>query len=383
MSKIIYLDYHSTTPCDPRVISQMMPYFNGDFANPSNNYHYLGRKASSSIEEAREKIAELIKADTGQIIFTSGATESNNLAILGAARGYKGKRKKIITTPIEHKSVIKSFAYLERHGFDLAFLPVDHTGTVISDCAKDIIDENTLLVSIHVANNEIGTIQPVDKIANMAHEKGAFVHCDAAQATGKIPLNVCDLNIDFLSISAHKLYGPKGVGGLYIKKHRSIPLEPLFWGGDQERELRPGTYNVPGIVGFGEACQICQREMKAEAIKTKELRDLLEYSLVDCIQDIKINGNINNRLSGNSNIIFPGIEGDALLLNLPQLALSIGSACNTGALEPSYVLTAIGLPREAASSSIRFGIGRFTTEVEIREAVDLIRNAYFHLLEKL
>lgn len=361
----------------------MLPYFEEDYANPSNNYHYAGRMVQSHIEEARRKIASIINANEKEIIFTSGATESNNLAILGLARTYQGKRNKIVTTPIEHKSVLKSCEYLEKHGLVIDYLDVDHTGAVILESAKDIIDETTLLVSIQACNNEIGTIQPLVEISNIAKESGALVHCDAAQAVGKIPVDVAHFDVDFLSISSHKLYGPKGVGALFIRKGLRRSLEPLYWGGDQELGLRPGTHNVPGIIGMAEACLICEEEMVLESSETKDLRDLFERSLKKNIPDIKFNGNEHNRLPGNSNITFPGVEGDALLLNLPQLALSIGSACNTGAIEPSYVLTAIGLSREYANSTIRIGIGRFTTEAEIMTAVKEITDAYNLLLNKV
>jgi cysteine desulfurase len=359
----------------------MLPYFEVEFSNPSNSYHYAGRKAFNSIEEAREKVAALISANAKEIIFTSGATESNNLAILGVARSYRGNRRKIVTTPIEHKSVLKSFEYLATHGFNIEYLPVDSTGTVTIEEAKEIIDETTLLVSIQAANNEIGTIQPVNEVSSIAQQKGALVHCDAAQAVGKIQIDVSLLGVDYLSISSHKLYGPKGVGALFLKKKRKLTLEPLFWGGDQEQGLRPGTYNVPGVVGFGEACSICKREMEADTNKIGELRGFLEDHLKKSIP-IRINGKLKHRLPGNSNITFPGVEGDALLLNLPQLALSIGSACNTGAIEPSYVLTAIGLSREDANSSIRIGIGRFTTQSEILSAINYISAAYWSLLKR-
>lgn len=383
MAKLIYLDYHSTTPCDPRVVEAMMPYFSVEFANPSNSYHLAGRKSLSSIEEAREKIADLIGAQPKEVVFTSGATESNNIAILGVANAYNGKRKKLVTTKIEHKSVLKSFERLTKQGFDLGYLPIDKHGNVIIDAAKEIIDENTLLVSVQSANNEIGTIQLVDRIADIAHEKGALIHCDAVQTVGKLQIDLNSLDVDLLSISAHKIYGPKGVGGLYINSNRKLPIEPLLWGGDQEGSLRPGTYNVPAIVGFGEACLICKSEMTDETRRIKELRDFFELNLYKIIPDLKINGNLQNRVPGNSSITFPGIDGDALLLNLPQLALSMGSACNTGAIEPSYVLMSIGLSHEIARSTIRVGIGRFTTNKDINNTIYFIQGAYLNLNDRV
>ena len=383
MSNLIYLDYHSTTPCDPRVVKAMLPFFTSECANPSNSYHLAGRKALNKIEDSRGMISALIGAQPSEIILTSGATESNNIAILGIAHAYQGDRKKIVTTEIEHKSVLKPIECLEKQGFDVGYLPLDETGTIMIEDIDDIIDENTLLVSVQAANNEIGTIQPVDLLASKAHDMGAIFHCDAAQAVGKVPVNVKKLDVDLLSISAHKLYGPKGVGALYVKRDRKLALEPLVWGGDQEKNLRPGTYNVPGIVGFGEACKLCKDEMAEEALRIEGFRDLLEQGLIEKIDDLMINGNKQNRLFGNSSITFPGIEGDALLLNLPHLALSIGSACNTGVIEPSYVLTSIGIPRDLATSTIRVGLGRFTTRSEIIQSIGFITEAYEYLKNKL
>jgi cysteine desulfurase len=378
MVKFIFLDHHATTPCDPQVINTMMPFITDNFVNPSNHLHYLGRMAHSAVENAREKVATLINARPSQVIFTSGATESNNLAILGAVRAYAGNRRKIVTLPIEHKSILEPISVTNQWGYQVVYLPLDKAGTVKLSEAVDLIDENTLLVCIQGANNEIGTIQSIIEIAKIAKEKGALVHCDAAQTVGKIPIDVNDSDIDFLSISSHKLYGPKGVGALYIKNPSlaARKLMPLSLGGGQEQNLRPGTYNVPGIVGFGEACEICLKNMVEETLKVTQLRDSFESLLKFAIPEIIINGNVANRLPGNSNITFPGIEGEALLLNVPKVVMSLGSACNTGALEPSYVLTSIGISRELASCSIRVGIGRFTTPHEVGEAVSLIVEAY-------
>jgi cysteine desulfurase len=380
--KFIYLDYHSTTPCDQRVVEVMQPYYYLNYSNPSSFLHLEGRKALNAVENARTKVADLIGAGSVEIIFTSGATESNNLAILGIGRSYQGVRKKILTTPIEHKSVLEPCRELQRQGYELVNLPVDHMGTVKLEEAVKLIDDTTLLVSVQAANNEIGTLQPIGEIAKIARERGALVHCDAAQAVGKIPLDVQKWGVDFLSISSHKLYGPKGVGALYMRDGpEGFPIMPVFLGGNQEHGLRPGTYNVPGVVGFGVACEICQSEMFEESKRISSLRDRLEAKLMVRIGNIQINGNMQLRLPGNSSLSFPQVEGDALLLNLPTLGLSMGSACNTGAIEPSYVLTSIGLSRDMASSTIRVGIGRFTTEREIEESADLIAAAYKQIIE--
>jgi cysteine desulfurase len=377
MSGVIYLDYHATTPCDPRVVAAMLSYFDKIFGNPASSLHVAGRAAATAVEKARQQVAELIGARPEEIVFTSGATESNNLAIFGVARAMVGGvRRKIVTTPIEHKSVLEPCAALTRQGFDLVMLPVDGTGTVDVGAAEQLIDGHTLLVSVQAANNEIGTIQPIIALAQLARRVGAVMHCDAAQAAGKIPLAVEEWGVDLLSISGHKLYGPKGVGALYVRGGRGrVALAPLLLGGGQEDGLRAGTANVPAIVGFGEACALCQVEMAQDARRVGALRDELERRLRRGIPDLRINGNLVNRLPGNSSLTFPGIEADALILNLPQLALSTGSACHSGALEPSYVLTAIGLSRELASSTVRVGLGRFTTEDEIHMASSLIINA--------
>lgn len=381
MSQVIYLDYHSTTPCDPRVVAAMLPYFGEVYGNPSSSFHYLGRKASEAVDEARHKVSGLIGARPSEIVFTGGATESNNLAILGVAHGGIKGRRKIVTTPLEHKSVMEPCRQLAEEGYEVISLPVDRTGEVDFKAAESLIDEHTLLVSVQVANNEIGTIQPVAEITRLARARGALVHCDAAQAVGKVPIDVKAWGIDFLSVSAHKLYGPKGIGALYVHGGpRRTRIRPLAWGGGQEQGLRPGTLNVPGIIGFGEACAICQREMSEEAQRITKLRDALEAQLQRLIPCLQVNGNKEHRLPGNSSLTFPDLQADALILNLPQLALSMGSACNSGALEPSYVLTAIGLTREQASSTVRVGIGRFTTDEELGQAISLIESAYRHLI---
>lgn len=380
--EFIYLDNHSTTPCDPRVVTAMLPYFSERYGNPSSVLSHAGRAAATAVDGARERVAKLVGALPSEIVFTGSASESNNLVIQGTARRHIGPRTKIVTTPIEHKSVLRPIQELANQGFELTLLPVDHRGVVDQDRASELIDLSTLLVSVQAANNEIGTLQSIRAFSALAHSKGALMHCDAAQAVGKMPIDVRDLSVDFLSVSAHKMYGPKGVGALFVRQGiRNDGLSPIILGGGQELGFRAGTENVPGIVGFGEACGICYLEMEEESSRVSQLRDLLEMQLNAHITDLSINGNQKGRLPGNSSLTFPGVDAEALILNLPQLALSMGSACNSGALEPSYVLTAIGLSRELASSTIRVGIGRFTTQAEIIEAARCIALAYRRLAE--
>ncbi|MCL6576923.1 cysteine desulfurase family protein [Kyrpidia sp.] len=378
---MIYLDYHATTPLDPRVLAAMRPYLEVEFGNPSNTLYLSGRRAAAAVEDSREKVAALIGARPHELVFTSGATESNNLAILGVARA-STERRKMVSTPIEHKSVLEPLRYLSSLGFEAVYLPVDLYGRVDLEAAQRLIDEETLLVSVQAANNEIGTLQDIAQIVAIAKAHGALVHTDAAQAVGKIPVDVETWGVDLLSISAHKLYGPKGVGALYVREGlRKAPLVPLAFGGGQEGGLRPGTLNVPGIVGLGEACALAYREMYQEADRVRRLRDRLEEGIKERIPGVKVNGELEHRLPGNSSLTFPGVEADALILNMPELALSMGSACNSGALEPSYVLTAIGLSREDASSTVRIGIGRFTQAEEVEIVVGKITEAYFHLID--
>jgi cysteine desulfurase len=368
---VIYLDYNATTPCDPRVVEKMHPYFDELFANPANGYHRWGRLAARAVEDAREQIGALINAAPREIIFTAGATESNNLAILGVARMARShERRRIVTTAVEHKAVLLPCKRLAEEGFDLVILPVDEHGCVRLEAAQAAINDETLLVSVQAANNEIGTIQPIAEIAEIAHAHGALVHCDAAQAVGKIPVDVDHLDVDLLSASAHKLYGPKGIGCLYVRGGtRSIALEPLLYGGGQEHGLRSGTTNVPGAVGFGEACAIAQTELSQEMVRLQSLRDAIEAALQAEIPTLRINGRSAARLPNTSSLTFPGVDADALLLNLPGLMLGTGSACTSGAVEPSHVLTAIGLSRELASRSVRMSIGRFTKEDDLAAIV--------------
>lgn len=381
MKEPIYLDYNATTPCDPRVVNKMLPYFNQIYGNPANNLHRQGRMAAQAVDEARQYVAGLIEASAGEIYFTSGATESNNLAIFGLSKVIPtGSRKRIVTSQTEHKAVLLPCKKLEQSGFDVVYLPVNADGQIRLEDAETEINEDTILVSIHAANNEIGVLQPIKEISAIAHRHGAIMHTDAAQIVGKLPVNVEEIGIDLLSLSSHKLYGPKGVGALYIRGGcRSIPIEPLILGGGQEKGLRSGTTNVPAIVGFGEACLIAKELLKDEAVRISALRDQLEQNLTPKIPAMYINGLKAPRLPNTSSLTFPGIDADALLLNLPQVMMSTGSACNSGALEPSHVLQAIGMNRSDASSTIRISLGRFTTENDIQEASTLIVEAYNRL----
>lgn len=350
-----------------------MPYLTTWFANPSSQTHRAGRRAADAVAEAREEVATLIGGAPGEIVFTGSATESNNLAILGVAYGSSGRRRKVITMAIEHKSVLEPVASLGRQGFDVRVLPVDRRGRVDLNRLQAELDEHTLLVSVQAANNEIGTIQDIATIAALAHDVGALVHCDAVQAVGRIPVDVTAWDVDLLSLNAHKLYGPKGIAALYIRGgRRALPLQPLMFGGGQEDGLRPGTLNVPAIVGFGAACRLCQQELEGESERIRCLRDRLEAELHASIPAMRVNGDLEARLPGNSSVTFPGIDAEAIIANLPDVALSTGSACTSGALEPSHVLTAVGMTREEAYQTLRIGLGRFTREDDVATAAAVI-----------
>jgi cysteine desulfurase len=377
---MIYLDHHATTPCDPRVVETMLPYFTHHFGNASSP-HEAGRIAYEAVEKAREQVAELINAQPQEIFWTSGATEANNLAILGLARGPYAQRlaphrRRIVISAIEHKAVQEPCRVLQDEGFEVMVLPVETDGQVNLNAAQQVINEQTLFVSLQAANGEMGTIQPVVEMARLAHEAGALLHCDAAQAVGKIPVDVLTWDVDLLSLSGHKIYGPKGVGALYIRRGLNSQLVPHQHGGGQERGLRPGTLPVPLLAGLGEACFICQQEMFCEAVRIATLRDRLEMQIQDSCPAVRLNGSREARLPHNSSLTIPGISGDILLAQLPNIALSTGSACESGAMEPSKVLQAIGLSREDAASTVRIGLGRFTTMEEIEQVVQ-------HVIEKI
>jgi len=373
--RVVYLDHHSSTPVDPRVVQAMMPYLTENPANPSNPYHPLGRRAAEAVEDAREQVAALIGARRNEVIFTSGATESNNIAIFGLAVASSHRRRKIITCAIEHKSVLEPCRRLHEQGFEVVIVSVDGKGHVDLNALERALDDSTLLVSIQLANNEIGTIQRTPQISEIVHHWGAIMHCDGAQAVGKIPVHVDAMGIDMLSFSAHKLHGPKGIGALFVRGGLKAALKPLIWGGGQEGGIRAGTLNVPAIVGFGVACQICQQQMGEESDHLRFLRDTLETLLMQRIPSLQRNGDLSQRLPNNSSLTFADVEADALLLNLPDVALSTGSACTSGTIEPSHVLQAIGLSRETAYRTVRIGLGRFNTMDDITYAANRITAA--------
>ncbi|MBI2819245.1 MAG: aminotransferase class V-fold PLP-dependent enzyme [Acidobacteria bacterium] len=362
----IYMDYHATTPVDPRVLAVMTPYFTEHFGNPSSRSHSFGWRAAEAVEEARAHVARLIGADPKEIYFTSGATESDNLAIKGVALKHLGNAAQILTSPIEHKAILDPCKWAEKQGIEVVFLPVDRHGIVDPATVEEAITEHTVIVSIIFSNNEIGTIEPIREIGLITRSHGVLLHTDAAQAAGKIPVDVSAMNIDLLSLTAHKLYGPKGIGAIYVRggDAREI-LDPLLYGGGQENGLRPGTLNVPGIVGLGEACRICQEEMTAESQRLGRLRDRLRDGLFAELDDVHLNGHPTERLAHNLNLSFGYVEGEALLMSMSDVAVSTGAACNSAGSKGSHVLEAIGLPDDLIQSSIRIGLGRFTTEEEV------------------
>ena len=369
MLKQIYLDYQATTPCDERVVTKMIPYFTQNFGNPHSRNHSYGWKAEAAVETAREQIANLINADSREIIFTSGATESNNLAIKGVADFHKSKKNHIITCVTEHKCVLDSCRHLEEKGFKITYLPVQPSGLIDLDLLRNAITEQTILVSIMMVNNEIGVIQPITEIGKICRDKGIYFHTDAAQAAGKISIDVDAMNIDLLSISGHKIYGPKGIGALFVRRKPRVRLNAIITGGGQERGMRSGTLPTPLCVGLGEACAIAKVEMKSEKERIKKLFDRLYKGLHNNLNEIYINGDIIQRIPGNLNISFAYVEGEGLMMSIKDLAVSSGSACTSISLEPSYVLRALGVEEELAHTSLRIGIGRFTTEAEIDQAI--------------
>lgn len=367
----IYLDYQATTPTDPRVVEAMLPYFTRQFGNPHSRHHGYGWAAEDAVEAARRQVAALIGAPARDLTFTSGATESNNLAIKGAVRRASG-RDEIVTCATEHKCVLEACRRLEREGFKLTVLPVAENGLVDLDRIAGAINDRTALVSIMAVNNEIGVIQPLVEIGKLAHERGALFHTDAAQAVGKIPLDVEAMNIDLMSISGHKLYAPMGIGALYVRRQPGSRLQPLFDGGGQERGLRSGTLPLPLCVGLGVACEIARDEMMAESVRLRALRDRLLEALRARLSDVRVNGDMTRRVAGNLNVGFPGIDAEDLMMDVKEVAVSSGSACTSAEIEPSYVLRALGLPDELARASLRISLGRFTTEDEIERAAALL-----------
>ena len=362
----IYMDNHATTRTDPRVVEEMLPYFTEKYGNAASRNHEFGWVAEQAVEQARERIAKLIGATSKEIIFTSGATESNNLAIKGVAEMYKEKGNHIITQAIEHKAVLDTCKRLEKYGFRVTYLPVQKDGRIDLDDLKRAMDDKTILVTIMTANNEIGALQPIREIGALCHERGVLFHTDAVQAIGKVPFNVIQDNVDLASLTAHKLYGPKGVGALYVRrKNPRVQLVAQIDGGGHERGMRSGTLNVPGIVGFGKACALASEGMAEEAVKLSALRDRLKDAIMGQLDEVYINGSVEHRLPGNLNISFAYVEGESLLMGINDIAVSSGSACTSATLEPSYVLKALGAGDDLAHSSIRFGIGRFNTQAEV------------------
>jgi cysteine desulfurase len=376
----IYMDYHATTPMDPRVFEAMKPYFMDIFGNSASRNHSFGWQAEEAVEKARKQIADLIGANPKEIVFTSGATESNNLALKGVAEMYAEKGNHIITAATEHKAILDTCKRLEKHGIRVTYLPVQTNGLVDLEMLKDAITDKTILISIMYANNEIGVIQNMAEIGKIAKAKGVLVHSDATQAVGKVPVNVIKDNIDLMSLSGHKLYGPKGVGALYVRrKSPRVQITAQMDGGGHERGMRSGTLNVPGIVGLGEACAICQAEMPEESKRMAYLRDKLRNKLEAELDEVYINGTMEHRLPNNLNISFSYVEGESLLMGINDVAVSSGSACTSATLEPSYVLKALGAGDDQAHSSIRFGLGRFNTE----EQVDYVAAKVIDVVKKL
>ena len=372
----VYLDHNATTPCDPRVVEAMLPYFSTSYGNAASRHHSFGWVAEEAVDHAREQVARLIGAEPKEIIFTSGATEGDNLALKGVFEMYAGKGKHIITCNIEHKAVMDTCSYIESKGGEVTWLEVKSNGLIDLSELEAAIRTDTILISIMYANNEIGTIMPMKEICEIAKRKGVLIFTDATQAVGKIPIDVNKTGIDLMAFSAHKKYGPKGVGALYVRrKNPRVKLSAQLHGGGHERGMRSGTLNVPGIVGFGKACEICQKEMTGEMARVSRLRDKLQAGLLR-IEGTSVNGDINNRLPHVTNISFKHADGEGLMMSLNKnIALSTGSACTSASIEPSYVLKALGLEDELAHSTIRFGLGRYTTEEEIDYTVEQVSAA--------
>jgi cysteine desulfurase len=372
----IYLDYHATTPVDERVVEAMQPYFTEQFGNPASDDHLFGAKAKQGAEEAREQIADAINCRKEEVIFTSGATESDNLAIRGAAEYAKkhGRGNHLITSAVEHEAVLKVCEALEQEGFEVTYLPVDEQGHVDPEVVEDAIREETILLSVMAANNEIGVIEPIAELGQLAKDNQAFFHTDAVQAVGYVPLDVAEMSIDLMSISSHKIYGPKGVGALYVRRRRpKVKLEPLIRGGGHERGWRSGTLNVPAIVGFGKAIQLAEQEREDRSEHVAALTSYMWDRFESELDDITLNGDVENRLPNNLNVSFYGVENKALVKNLqPEVAVSAGSACTTGRVEASHVLQALGGDEDQWHSAIRFGLGKHNTQGEIEYATDRV-----------
>jgi cysteine desulfurase len=378
----IYMDYHATTPVDPRVLEAMMPFFTEKFGNAASRNHPFGWEAEEAVEAARKQVADLIGANPKEVIFTSGATESNNLAIKGAAEMYREKGNHIITCVTEHKAVIDTCKKLEKQGLRVTYLPVQKDGRISLDDLRAAITDKTILITIMTANNEIGVIQPIAEIGAIAKEKGILFHTDGVQAVGKVPFDVTALKVDLVSISGHKIYGPKGVGALYVRRRNPrVLLAEQISGGGHERGMRSGTLNVTGIVGLGKAAELCKQEMVKDTERLRKLRDRLNAELHKSLDEIYINGSIEHRLPHNLNISFAYVEGESLLMGINDVAVSSGSACTSASLEPSYVLKALGAGDDLAHSSIRFGLGRWTTDEEVDYVVEKLTKVVRRLRE--
>ncbi|ABC80368.1 IscS subfamily cysteine desulfurase [Anaeromyxobacter dehalogenans] len=367
----IYMDYHATTPVDPRVLEAMLPYFTTEYGNAASKSHAFGWKAEEAVEAAREEVAKLIGASAKEIVWTSGATESDNLAVKGAAHFYQAKGKHLVTCKTEHKAVLDSMHALERQGFEVTFLEPERDGRLDPAKVKAALRPDTILVSVMHANNETGVVHPIAEIGRIAREAGVVFHCDAVQSIGKIPFDVEAMNVDLASISAHKMYGPKGVGALYVRRKPRVRLVAEMDGGGHERGFRSGTLNVPGIVGMGKAAELARLERDAEAVRVTALRERLRKGLEQELDLLTVNGSLEHRVPGNLNVSFAYVEGEALMMAVKDVAVSSGSACTSASLEPSYVLRAMGVSEDLAHSSIRFGLGRFSTEEEVDYAIRL------------
>jgi cysteine desulfurase len=367
----VYMDCHATTPVDPRVLDAMLPFYREEFGNAASKSHSFGWRAEEAVETAREQVARLIGASAKEIVWTSGATESDNLAIKGAAQFHRARGRHLVTVKTEHKAVLDSMHALERDGFEVTFLDVDRGGRLDPERLRAALRPDTLLVSVMHANNEVGVVQPIEEIGRITRERGVLFHCDAVQSVGRIPFDVERANVDLASLSAHKMYGPKGVGALYVRRKPRVRLVAQMDGGGHERGFRSGTLNVPGIVGFGTAAEIARAEGPAEAARVLALRERLRRGIEAGLDLVTVNGTLDHRLPGNLNVSFAYVEGEALMMAVKDVAVSSGSACTSASLEPSYVLRAMGVPDDLAHSSIRFGLGRFTTEEEVDFAVRL------------
>ena len=376
----VYLDNNATTPVDPRVLDAMLPYFRESFGNAASRNHRFGWIAEEAVEKAREQVAAVINASSKEIIWTSGSTEGNNTAIIGVANMYAEKGRHIITSKIEHKAVIDPCKFLETQGYQVTWLEPNKAGRISADQVRDAMRDDTILVTLMFANNEIGTIHPITEIGALCKQRGVLFHTDATQAFGKVPIDVEAMGIDLLSLSAHKMYGPKGVGALYVRRKKPrVRLQPLVHGGGHERGMRSGTLNVPGIVGCGMAAELCMKEMPTESVRIAALRDRLWAGLSEHLTDISLNGDLDHRLPNTLNVSFLYVEGESLMMGFSDIAVSSGSACTSASLEPSYVLKGLGLGDDLAHSSIRFSLGRFTTEEDVDYTINAVVQAVNHL----